>query len=299
MEWTPSFKTASECQNRRGSQSAVFGSHRPAESFRFLKPSLLAIRCEWRSLTSVGSGSLRLQRAEPEQREPVRMLLTCHQSIGTSVFTFSPSAAHEAPMVKEESQQVQVRRAQVATQCEVRAQPRVEVLNQRTAARRMLHGARHSDEHGIESGAQLGLQAVPALPVRGRGDRLAVQHARGAHEIPGHLCGPRDGGELFIKYAGEREQVIALILQRHTHRADATGTLMLGSAQLLDDEVEQRLPRGEHRARQRKNVVVEPLGERAQVARQLMRAGFRLTRQLQLAGEAVGPINLPFELLAP
>ena len=103
------------------------------------------------------------------------MLLTRHQFTRTSVFAFSPSAAHEAPVVKEEAQQVQVRRAQMATQCEVRSQPRVEVLNQRTAARRVLHGARHSGEHGLESAAQLRLQPVPALPVRGRGGWLAVQ----------------------------------------------------------------------------------------------------------------------------
>src|SRR5258705_3036172 len=119
-------------------------------------------------MTSVGSGSLWLYRAEPEQREPVRMLLTRHQFTRTSVFAFSPSAAHEAPVVKEESQQVQVRRAQMATQREVRAQPRVDVLNQRTAARRVLHGARHSGDHGVESATQVGLQAVPALAVRGR-----------------------------------------------------------------------------------------------------------------------------------
>src|ERR1700682_4378101 len=78
---------------------------------------------------------------------------------------------------------------------------------------------------------------------------------------------------------------------------------MLASAQLLDDEVEQRLPRGEHRTRQRQNVMTEPLGERAQVARQLMRTGFHLTRQLQRGGEIAGrptragPFDLDFELL--
>ncbi|MEA3096091.1 MAG: hypothetical protein QOF74_331, partial [Caballeronia mineralivorans] len=40
----------------------------------------------------------------------MRMLLTRHQFTRTSVFAFSPSAAHEAPVVKEEAQQVQVRR---------------------------------------------------------------------------------------------------------------------------------------------------------------------------------------------
>src|ERR1700692_2276945 len=49
----------------RGSESAVFGSHRRAESFRFLKPNELVMRFYWRSWTSIESGLLRLKRAEP------------------------------------------------------------------------------------------------------------------------------------------------------------------------------------------------------------------------------------------
>jgi hypothetical protein len=54
------------------------------------------------------SGSLRLKRSEPEQLEPVRMLLTGHQFTRTSVFAFSPSAAQEASMVQEKAQQIKV-----------------------------------------------------------------------------------------------------------------------------------------------------------------------------------------------
>jgi hypothetical protein len=50
-----------------------------------------------------------------------------------------------------------------------------------------------------------------------------------------------DPGEFRIEHAGERQQVITLVLQRDAHRADASRILRLAGGELLDDEVEQRL----------------------------------------------------------
>ena len=85
----------------------------------------------------------------------MRMVLTGHQFARTLALAFSPAAAYEAPMVQEEAQQVEVRGAQMTAQREVVAQPRVEILHQRTAARRVFHDLRHGREDGLELTAQL------------------------------------------------------------------------------------------------------------------------------------------------
>ena len=48
-----------------------------------------------------------------------------------------------------------------------------------------------------------------------------MQQACRAHQIVGDARDLRDPGEFPIEHAGEREQVIALVLQRDAHRADA------------------------------------------------------------------------------
>ncbi|MGF6367567.1 hypothetical protein OKW40_000317 [Paraburkholderia sp. RAU6.4a] len=65
--------------------------------------------------------------------------------------------------------------------------------------------------------------------------RLATQHTRGAHELIRDVGALRDRGELLIEHAGEREQVIALVLQRDAHRADAARIQRFAHAQFLDD----------------------------------------------------------------
>ena len=65
------------------------------------------------------SASLRLKRAEVQEREPVRMVLTGHQFARTLALAFSPAAAYEAPMIQEKAQQVEVRVAQMTPQREV------------------------------------------------------------------------------------------------------------------------------------------------------------------------------------
>ena len=96
-----------------------------------------------------------------------------------------------------------------------------------------------------------------------------------------------DGGQLGIEHAGEGEQVVALVLQRDTHWADASGMPGLALRQLLDEEVEQRLPGGQGWAGQGQNVMAQPLGERPDVAGQLMCLGLGLPGQRPLSGELV------------
>jgi hypothetical protein len=70
---------------------------------------------------------------------------------------------------EEEPQQVKLRVAQVTGQREVGAQPRVGVLDQRTAARCLSHDPGDSVELCVETAADFRTKPVPALPVRGRG----------------------------------------------------------------------------------------------------------------------------------
>jgi hypothetical protein len=62
------------------------------------------------------------------------------------------------------------------------------------------------------------------------------------------------------------EQVVALVLQRDTHRTDASWVLGFAGRQFRDDEVEQLSPRRQVRAGQGKDVVAQPLDERSHVA---------------------------------
>ncbi len=93
-----------------------------------------------------------------------------------------------------------------------------------------------------------------------------MQHAGFTHEGLGDGVGARDDGQLGVEHAGEGEQVVALVLQRDTHRADASRVLGLAGQQLRDDEVEQLSPRRQVRAGQGQNVAAQPLDERSDVA---------------------------------
>ena len=93
-----------------------------------------------------------------------------------------------------------------------------------------------------------------------------MQHACLAHEGLGDGVGARDADQRGVEHTGEGEQVIALVLQRDTHRADASRVLGLAGHQLRDDEVEQLPPRRQVRAGQGQDVVAQPLDERSDVA---------------------------------
>jgi hypothetical protein len=80
--------------------------------------------CPAREAVSLsGSRLLGLKRPEAEQRKPMRMAVAGHQFPRAFAVALGTAAAHEATMVQEELQQVQVRTAQMAAQCEVGAQP--------------------------------------------------------------------------------------------------------------------------------------------------------------------------------
>ena len=87
-----------------------------------------------------------------------------------------------------------------------------------------------------------------------------------SHQGLGDGVGARDGDQLGVEQAGEGEQVIALVLQRDAHRADALCILGLAGHQLRDDEVEQLSPRRQVRAGQGQDIVAQPLDERSDVA---------------------------------
>ena len=151
------------------------------------------------------------------------MLLPRHHLARALGLALNTTAAHEAPVVEEELQQVQVRAANVATQREVRAQPRVDVLHQRTASRRLRHGTLHRVKDRLELTPQRSAKPTPALPIRLRRARQAMQHERLAHEGLGRVVGLSDGAQLAVEHAGERagerEQVVAPVLEqprRHT-----------------------------------------------------------------------------------
>ncbi len=149
----------------------------------------------------------------------MRMALAGCQLPRALALALGMPAAQEAAVVQEEAQQIEIRTAEVAAQGEVAAQPRVEVLDERAAARCLRHGPAHGGEEHVELAPDLRPQPVPPLPVCGRGGGQAVQHARLAHERFGDGVNVRDGGQLAIEHAGKGEQGVALALQCDSHRA--------------------------------------------------------------------------------
>ena len=272
----------------RGSESGLFGLHRAYGNRRPMRVGYPWEGCSVREAASRPRlSSLGLKGSQTQQGQPVRMTLTRHQLPRALALALGMTAAQEAAVVQEEAQQVQVRATEVPAQGELCAQPGVEVLAERAAARCLRHGPAHGGEQGVKLAPDLHPQPVPPLPVCGRGAGQAVQHAGVTHEGLGDGAGARDVGQLAIEHAGEGEQGVALVLQRDTHRADASEIRGLALRQLLDEEVEQRLPGGQGRAGQCQNVMAQPLGERPDVAGQFMCLGLGLPGLRQLGGELV------------
>src|SRR3954466_15245323 len=111
--------------------------------------------CAVEAVSLPGSSPLVLKRSEAQQGEPMGMAFAGHQFPRALADALGKPAAHETPMIEEEPQQIQIRAAQMATQGEVVAQPRVEVLHERTAARGLCHGLPHRVEDGVELAADL------------------------------------------------------------------------------------------------------------------------------------------------
>ncbi len=225
----------------RGSESRLFGLHKVRGKRRRVKAGFRLEGCLVREAASLPELSLPgLKRSQAQQGQPVRMALTRHQLLRALALALGTPAAHKAAVVQEEPQQVQVRATEVAAQREVAAQPRVQVFHERAAARCIRHGPAQGREQGVEPAPRLRASSVPPLPVCGRGGVQAVQHAGFTHQGLGDAMGLRDVGQFRIEHAGEGEQVVALVLQRDTHRANASRVLGLAARQLFDNEVERR-----------------------------------------------------------
>jgi hypothetical protein len=109
--------------------------------------------------------SLWLKRSQAEQCQPMRMALAGHYFARAFALTLRTSAAHEALMVQVELQLIQIRIAEMTPQRKVSAQPRIQVLHQRAAARRLRHRLADGVEHG----------SVKNLGLRCELDRLLSQ----------------------------------------------------------------------------------------------------------------------------
>ena len=94
-----------------------------------------------------------------------------------------------------------------------------------------------------------------------------------------------DSGQFVIEHTSEGEQIVALILQRDAYRADTSCILGLAARQFRDDEVEQRLARGQGRPGQCQNIMAQPVRERADVAGDAGRPRLGLPRKLQFGGK--------------
>jgi len=94
---------------------------------------------------------------------------------------------------------------------------------------------------------------------------------------------PRDDRQFFIEHTGESEKIVSLILERDTHGTDALPVVRLAAGQLVDDEIKQHLTRGQNRTGECQNVMVQPLGERADIAGQPTRPGFVPPRERQFS----------------
>src|SRR5260370_7162546 len=94
------------------------------------------------------------------------MTFSRHRFTRTFAVALAAPAAHEAPVIEEKLQQAQPGAAtvQMAPQRQAIAQPRVEVFNQRAAARRALHGLRDRSPDPVELMAHGGMQPVPPFP---------------------------------------------------------------------------------------------------------------------------------------
>ena len=167
------------------------------------------------------------------------MVLSAHQLSRAFTDPLRDPAAQVAPMVQEKLEQVQIRATELAAQREVIAQPRIRVFDQGAATWRLRHSQRHGVNDCQEFGSHPGAQPVPALPVRGWGARLAVQYTHGTHEMFRQFVNACDRRQLVVEYTGEREQVVALVLQRNAHRPNAAAIVGRAPAKLGDDEVEQ------------------------------------------------------------
>ena len=86
-----------------------FGLHKAHGNSRPVRVGFRLEGCPVREAFRLsGSSSLGLKRSQAEQGQPVRMALAGHQLPWAFALALGTAAAHEAPMVQEEAQQIQV-----------------------------------------------------------------------------------------------------------------------------------------------------------------------------------------------
>ena len=95
-----------------------------------------------------------MEATEPQEFQPVRMRASGEQFGRTLANPFRFFATLELAMVQEESQQVQITLAQLASQEEVGPQAAVEVFNEGTGSGGMIHGFSYGVLSGLELSAQ-------------------------------------------------------------------------------------------------------------------------------------------------
>src|SRR5579863_2983633 len=108
----------------------------------------------------------------------------------------------------------------MTAQREVIAQSRIEVLNQRTAARRLRHHQCYRVEQDMELGPQCRSKLIPTLPVCRRSRRKTIQNAGLPNNRIGRFVTPSDGSQFTVQNTSEGEEVVALVLKRDAHRAN-------------------------------------------------------------------------------
>ena|GEM_PF-5646836 len=127
-----------------------------------------------------------------------------------------------------------------------------------------------------------------AKDVRGLRCSTQASRTRGSGNTWTHMDA-RDRGQLVVERAGEREQLVALILQRHAYRADASRIIRAAPLHLGGDKVELVLSNLQARTGQRQNVVAQPCGERPDVTGKCMRACLGMAGKCEPVGNVRPP----------
>src|ERR1700679_2613147 len=161
------------------------------------------------------SASLRLERAESEQRKPVIVGLGAHQFSRTFSSSFRASAAGKAAMIEDKLQQTKPGPSalQMTPVSQAYAHSRVEIFDQRAAAWCAAQRPGYGSVDVVKRATDAGQQATPSLPERARRFGPAMQDADLAHEITRHVVRLRNGVEFVVEQARESEQPVALVLQ--------------------------------------------------------------------------------------
>lgn len=167
--------------------------------------------------------------------------LATHQFHRTPAGAFGAPAAYEAAMVEDKLQQPEPDPAAVemAAIGHADANPRVQVLHHRATVWRALHGVGAGGTDAMKLAARAGKQSAPALPECVRRSGLAMQHTGRAYKFECHVVSARNGVETVVHHAGEREKIVALVLQRTPQYANAWRVLRFTLQQFGDDEVER------------------------------------------------------------